>query len=220
MLLAFVNNIRFQYRGIGPRDLLPSSNSPGHSRRQMFRPLVLNPTMETICYFGEERYCYAKSVCPVCKKGERFYEKTQSRTIACPNCLVLFAVETLPVNTIWDKRPYRVYVDGSTIRPETWYSPLLEEIKAWALDSYQGIFEDFDQSDSIYYGQIYNSEDTIVELQDNYRFPGEVHCDYRRIIRHLAHKLWEERGCPEGTPDIDWHAAVNIFAKRYPELMN
>lgn len=32
-------------------------------------------------------------------------------------------------------------------------------------------------------------------------------------IAALAHKLWEERGCPEGTPEEDWFRAEQELAK-------
>ena len=31
--------------------------------------------------------------------------------------------------------------------------------------------------------------------------------DRQRKIEALAHQLWVERGCPEGSPDIDWAEA-------------
>ncbi len=27
-------------------------------------------------------------------------------------------------------------------------------------------------------------------------------------IRELAHHLWHERGCPQGSPEVDWFAAL------------
>ena len=32
-----------------------------------------------------------------------------------------------------------------------------------------------------------------------------------KIIAELAYFLWEERGRPIGTPDTDWHMAVQEF---------
>ena len=35
-------------------------------------------------------------------------------------------------------------------------------------------------------------------------FPGE---DRHEFVAKLAYKLWEERGRPLGSPDVDWFAA-------------
>jgi hypothetical protein len=35
-----------------------------------------------------------------------------------------------------------------------------------------------------------------------------------REIAALAHQLWEERGCPEGSPDQDWYRAAEILRSR------
>jgi hypothetical protein len=33
-------------------------------------------------------------------------------------------------------------------------------------------------------------------------------------IARLAYELWERRGCPLGSPEIDWHAAESALALR------
>lgn len=33
-------------------------------------------------------------------------------------------------------------------------------------------------------------------------------------IEALAHELWETRGCPQGSPDIDWFQAVKQLRSR------
>lgn len=33
-------------------------------------------------------------------------------------------------------------------------------------------------------------------------------------IAQLAHQLWTERGCPDGTPEIDWHQAEGLLQMR------
>lgn len=33
-------------------------------------------------------------------------------------------------------------------------------------------------------------------------------------IRALAHHLWEERGCPDGTPEDDWLEAERLIQER------
>ena len=33
-------------------------------------------------------------------------------------------------------------------------------------------------------------------------------------IEALAHELWEARGCPQGSPDIDWFQAVKQLRSR------
>lgn len=35
-------------------------------------------------------------------------------------------------------------------------------------------------------------------------FLGE---DRHELVAKLAYKLWEERGCPFGSPEVDWFAA-------------
>ena len=36
----------------------------------------------------------------------------------------------------------------------------------------------------------------------------------RAEIESLAHWLWEERGCPEGSPEIDWFEAERLLQFR------
>jgi len=38
--------------------------------------------------------------------------------------------------------------------------------------------------------------------------------DREEQIRALAHHLWEERGCPDGTPEDDWRAAERMLQER------
>jgi hypothetical protein len=35
-----------------------------------------------------------------------------------------------------------------------------------------------------------------------------------REIQQLAYELWEKRGSPAGTPDMDWHEAKQILGSR------
>lgn len=37
--------------------------------------------------------------------------------------------------------------------------------------------------------------------------PDFVYEDRHEFVEKLAHKFWEERGSPTGSPDIDWAAA-------------
>ena len=37
--------------------------------------------------------------------------------------------------------------------------------------------------------------------------PDYLYEDRHEFIEKLAYKLWEERGQPLGSPDVDWHAA-------------
>ena len=46
----------------------------------------------------------------------------------------------------------------------------------------------------------------------NQQQPVELSTDFTRESRYefvasLAYKLWEKRGCPLGSPDVDWFAA-------------
>lgn len=36
----------------------------------------------------------------------------------------------------------------------------------------------------------------------------------REAIEKLAYALWENRGCPEGTPEADWFEAEQSLSKR------
>jgi hypothetical protein len=36
----------------------------------------------------------------------------------------------------------------------------------------------------------------------------------REQIAMLAHSLWRERGCPEGSPEVDWFAAEQQLQQR------
>jgi hypothetical protein len=31
--------------------------------------------------------------------------------------------------------------------------------------------------------------------------------DFHEQVARLAYALWQERGCPEGTPEVDWYRA-------------
>src|ERR1700689_2076381 len=35
-------------------------------------------------------------------------------------------------------------------------------------------------------------------------------------IAALAHELWQARGCPQGSPEVDWNAAVEQLRSRKP----
>jgi Protein of unknown function (DUF2934) len=39
--------------------------------------------------------------------------------------------------------------------------------------------------------------------------PGSPYESRREFVEKLAHKNWEERGRPVGSPDVDWFAAEN-----------
>jgi len=42
--------------------------------------------------------------------------------------------------------------------------------------------------------------------------------DRARAIAELAYQFWEERGCPEGSPEEDWYEAeLNIDREQDPE---
>jgi hypothetical protein len=36
-----------------------------------------------------------------------------------------------------------------------------------------------------------------------------------RIVRRLAYNLWRKRGCPIGSPEIDWEKAEEILAHAF-----
>lgn len=46
-----------------------------------------------------------------------------------------------------------------------------------------------------------NEEQTLELIPD---FAYESHYEF---VARLAHKLWVQRGCPLGSPDVDWFAA-------------
>jgi hypothetical protein len=37
-----------------------------------------------------------------------------------------------------------------------------------------------------------------------------MHIEHDEIAR-LAYRLWEERGRPQGSPEVDWHRAVELL---------
>jgi len=39
-------------------------------------------------------------------------------------------------------------------------------------------------------------------------------------IEQLAYQFWEERGCPEGSPDEDWYRAKRILLQQSQVLSN
>src|ERR1700682_4940733 len=43
--------------------------------------------------------------------------------------------------------------------------------------------------------------------------PVEVPDQNREQIAALAYRLWQDRGCPEGTPDEDWFRAERELAR-------
>jgi hypothetical protein len=36
----------------------------------------------------------------------------------------------------------------------------------------------------------------------------------RDRVAVLAYRLWQERGCPDGSPEIDWHEAEQLIAEQ------
>jgi len=46
--------------------------------------------------------------------------------------------------------------------------------------------------------------------------------DYSQVLRELtaalAYRLWQQRGCPHGTADLDWHEAEKIIGSRLSSL--
>jgi hypothetical protein len=50
-------------------------------------------------------------------------------------------------------------------------------------------------------GQLMDKEQPLKLIPD---FLGE---DRHEFVEKLAYKLWEERGRPFGSPEVDWHAA-------------
>ena len=41
--------------------------------------------------------------------------------------------------------------------------------------------------------------------------PLQEESSREEIIAKLAHQLWEERGCPEGSPEKDWYRAEEML---------
>jgi DUF2934 family protein len=41
------------------------------------------------------------------------------------------------------------------------------------------------------------------------------HAPQEQDIAALAHKLWQARGCPEGSPEKDWFSAVEELRRRH-----
>ena len=47
----------------------------------------------------------------------------------------------------------------------------------------------------------------ISELAAEYELTAEE-LERQHHIRKRAHELWMARGCPQGSPEVDWHEAV------------
>ena len=58
------------------------------------------------------------------------------------------------------------------------------------------------------------STDTEVHRADS-SSSGDSDLEYRRedVAAH-AYRCWHERGCPEGSPEVDWHRAEEELRKR------
>jgi hypothetical protein len=37
-------------------------------------------------------------------------------------------------------------------------------------------------------------------------------------VATLAYRLWHERGCPEGSPDVDWFQAQQLLRNGQPQI--
>ncbi len=48
---------------------------------------------------------------------------------------------------------------------------------------------------------------TSAEQQPLETIPDFAYESRREFVERLAHKLWEQRGRPVGSPDVDWFAA-------------
>jgi Protein of unknown function (DUF2934) len=59
------------------------------------------------------------------------------------------------------------------------------------------------------------SQKTAVSPHNNVDHPESLHTQ----IAALAHSLWQERGCPEGTPEADWFTAEQQIAERKTEII-
>ena len=42
---------------------------------------------------------------------------------------------------------------------------------------------------------------------------GDGHADGQDRVQIVAYQLWLERGCPDGSPEVDWSEAVRICRK-------
>jgi hypothetical protein len=40
--------------------------------------------------------------------------------------------------------------------------------------------------------------------------------DFHEQVARLAYALWQERGCPEGTPEVDWFQAEQQLRVEVP----
>lgn len=43
---------------------------------------------------------------------------------------------------------------------------------------------------------------------------GQDHANSIDQVEELAYLLWRSRGCPEGTPEVDWFRAERAMARR------
>ena len=54
---------------------------------------------------------------------------------------------------------------------------------------------------------MFNEIRVFEELEAEELIPDSPYESRYEFVRELAYKLWAHRGCPFGSPDIDWFAA-------------
>lgn len=60
-------------------------------------------------------------------------------------------------------------------------------------------------------------EHTVTAHRDAVAEHGSAAFFGHQDIAVLAHRIWQARGCPEGSPEADWHQAVcELRARRKP----
>ena len=63
-----------------------------------------------------------------------------------------------------------------------------------------------------------HSNQAYLHTQNEHQRTGSEHGAHDakdQDIAALAHKLWQDRGCPEGSPEEDWFRAVEQLRRRH-----
>jgi hypothetical protein len=54
-------------------------------------------------------------------------------------------------------------------------------------------------------------------LKESSKNKVSVPVSVQRDVEDMAYQLWQQRGCPEGSPEEDWFAAEQMLRMKKPE---
>jgi hypothetical protein len=60
-----------------------------------------------------------------------------------------------------------------------------------------------------------HSNQAYLQSQQEHQGAGREHAASEQDIAPLAYKLWQDRGCPDGSPEEDWFRAVEHLRPRH-----